>query len=118
MADPARYFISPLMRCETDPETGVSSNHTADIFIERHEGGHWIKHSDFEDYKAAQGRNRREEVAVKLGLEIVALRTRMEDMERAGNKLAKAVKRLGRFDDEGGENAPQLIKDWEDATNA
>lgn len=118
MADPARYFISPLLRCETDSETGASSNHSADLYIEPHDSGHWIKAADFEDYKAAQSRNKREDVAIKLGLEIVALRTRMEDMERAGNKLAKTVKRLGRFDEESGDEAPKLIKDWEDATNA
>lgn len=107
-----------MMRCETDSKTGVSSNHSADLFFERHAGGDWIKFADFEDYKAGIKRNNSEGAVTKLGLEIVELRTRLQEMEKAGNRIARAVKRLARVDHDGEEGIDKLLKDWEDASNA
>lgn len=53
----------------------------------------------------------------KLGLEIVALRIRLQSMEKSGNRLARALKRLARTDYEGEEGVDKLLKDWEDASN-
>lgn len=62
MADPRRYYVDEL---------GAVASPSGD----------WVKWHDFEDYKAGQRRNKSEATAIKLGLEIVHLKTRIEDLE-------------------------------------
>ena len=118
MADPARYIVEPLLsdgNKHPDPEKVTLK---AELYIERSPYGKWVKWSDFEDYKAAQRRNQNADAVNRLGMEVVALRTRLQDMEKAGNRLAKAAKRLAKTDYEDGEGISGLLKDWEEAKTA
>lgn len=72
MADPRRYYVDEL---------GSTPAPTGD----------WVKWHDFEDYKAAQRRNKSEATATKLGLEVVHLKTRIEDLEEEIKALKTKV---------------------------
>lgn len=78
MADPARYHIDPYLVGES-----------ATLYVERAAGGAWVKWADFEDYKAAQRRNKNEETVRQLGMEIVELRSRLAELEQFAPLLDK-----------------------------
>ena len=109
MADPRRYFIDPELN-----EDGTE----AKLHIFDSPSGEWIKWPDFVDYKNGQRANRAEQSVTRLGLEVVALRLRLQAMEKAGNKLSKMLARVARSRgadaDETGPIA-DAIKDWIDA---
>lgn len=73
MADPARYYIDPVLNSE---------KMVVGLHVERSPSGEWIKAADFEDYKAAQRRNASLEANTKLGIEIAELRSRLSDLEK------------------------------------
>lgn len=81
MADPARYFIDPYL-----------VDKSATLYVERSPSGEWIKWADFEDYKAAQRRNKNEETVRQLGMEIVELRSRLAELEQFAPLLDKPSK--------------------------
>lgn len=81
MADPARYYIDPILDAEKA---------TAGLHIERSPSGEWIKWSDFKDYKDAQRRNSGLETNTKLGMEIVELRGELEHMKQCIKTLQNA----------------------------
>lgn len=84
MADPRRYDIYAVLKTgDGEPEAGLT--YTDAKF------GEWVKWHDFEDYKAGQRRNRAEATAVKLGLEVVHLRTRIEDLENEIKELRERI---------------------------
>lgn len=72
MADPARYYIDPVLN---------SDKMVVGLHVERSPSGEWIKAADFEDYKAAQRRNSSLETNTKLGMEIAELRSRIAELE-------------------------------------
>ena len=108
MADPRRYYI--------DPTLNIVEN-KAELEVCASDSGDWIKYADFLDYKNGQRSNASENTVSKLGLEIVALRTRLQDMEKSGNRLARAVKRLAKTDYDDSEGVAMLLKEWESANN-
>lgn len=73
MADPARYYIDPVLKPNA---TGVE----AGLIVEQSQHGEWIKWFDFVDYKAAQRRNASAEVNTKLGVEIAELHSKVADL--------------------------------------
>lgn len=113
MADPARYYIDATLIVDAG-----NNPVQAGLTVQRADSGDWVKWAEFEDYKNGQRANKSENSVTKLGLEIVALRTRLQDMEKAGNRMARALKRLAKSDYEDGEGVFGLLKEWEDANNA
>lgn len=92
MADPARYYIDPVLVLSADDQPTKASLHA-----ERSPSGEWIKWNDFLDYKMAQRRNSSEETVTKLGMEIVELRSRLAELEQFSVLLDKPVeKKKGR----------------------
>lgn len=73
MADPARYYIDPVLNLE---------NETAGLHIERSVSGDWVKWSDFEDYKAGRRRNSTEDAVTKLGVENAELRGLLATLQK------------------------------------
>ncbi len=76
MADPRRYWL------DTD---------TADHNPVESPSGDWIKWHDFQDYKAAQRRNKSEEMNRKLGVEIAEMRSRIADLQAENERFRKAL---------------------------
>lgn len=74
MADPARYYIDPLLK-----EGPVFSEPV--LHVQRSPSGEWVKWADFVDYKAAQRRNKTEESITQMGIEIAELRCRIAELE-------------------------------------
>lgn len=81
MADPARYYIDPVLDAE---------KMTAGLHVERSPSGEWIKWADFKDYKNAQRRSASLETNTKLGMEIVELRGELEHMKQCIKTLQEA----------------------------
>lgn len=115
MADPARYYIDATLVIDAAKGPAQAK---AELSVDRHDSGDWVKWSDFVDYKNGQRANKSENTVSKLGLEVVALRTRLQDMEKAGNKMARALTRLAKTDYEDGEGVSGLLRKWEEANNA
>lgn len=87
MADPARYDIDPLL-VETKKHPDIDRvSLRADLYIERSPSGKWVKWHDFEDYKAAQRRNKTAEKVSALGVENAEMRSRIKDLEAEVKRL-------------------------------
>lgn len=103
MADPARYTVDPVLN---------EGSQTAGLHTERTPYGEWVKWHDFQDYKDAQRRNKSEATAVKLGLEVVSLNNRIEELTAENERLRKAGDELYKW--AGAENRPsqQVYAAW------
>ena len=80
MSDPARYNVDALL----DDSTGIP---IASIYTERAKSGAWIKWADFEDYKAAQRRNKNADAVTRLGVEVAQVRCELEELREENKRL-------------------------------